>query len=145
MNTWRSSWRSNEARFAVPEELSAGPGANDGSAAPRALSVVDGTVTAHATYVIGGQSRLCETARLRIAVRHSVDQFREIFLARNGDGAERCEMRFAPLHVEQRHPARPHQIDERHQRDFRGVPPAMEHRLAREEAVDSNAVQPPAS
>ena len=48
----------------------------------------------------------------------------------------------APLHVEQRHPARPHQVDEGHQRDLRRVPLGVKHRFAGEESVDADAVQP---
>src|ERR1700730_3523097 len=50
--------------------------------------------------------------------RDGICQLREVLLARNGDRAERGEMVRAPLHIEQRHVARPHEIDQRHQGDL---------------------------
>ena len=47
----------------------------------------------------------------------------------------------APLHVEQRHAALAHEIDEGHQRDLRRVALVVEHRLAGEHAADPDAVE----
>ena len=65
----------------------------------------------------------------------------EIRVSWNGDRAERRQMLTAPLHVQQNHPARPHEIHQRHQRNLRCVALYVKHRFAGEIPVNPQAVQ----
>src|SRR6267143_3514589 len=62
---------------------------------------------------------------------------------RNFDRAKLFQMRRGPLRIEQREFVRTQTLDQRDQRDLRGVGHAMKHRFAKKRAADGNAVKSP--
>src|SRR5439155_9951459 len=70
-----------------------------------------------------------------------VGQQRKVPLSGDFDGPKRGQVLGAPLDVEQGQACFAHFLDEKHQRDLRGVALCVKHRFTREQAVDAHAVQ----
>src|SRR3954454_184482 len=66
----------------------------------------------------------------------------EVLASRQVDRTERPQVERRPLDVEQLGTVHPQQLDGRPARDLRRVGDAVEHRLAREEAPDAQALEP---
>src|SRR5205823_9917755 len=70
----------------------------------------------------------------------ALEQF-QVVRTRDLDCAELFQMRCQPLCVEQREFSRPQMLDQREERDLRGVALAMKHRFAEERAANGDTVE----
>ena len=69
-------------------------------------------------------------------------QLRQVLVAGDLDRPELFEVGRHPLNVEQTKTPAPHAIDQRDERDLRGIRHVVKHRFAEKRAAEMNAVEP---